>query len=121
MAKLTQTQKELAAMAAEMLHDCRVRVFFSRESRIMIGIQAHNFDVKNPNTWRVFITQCHQMDDFKKKLGLIELCKKFENDQFVLYRGGNDLELIADNFIYFFGQDDWAGDVQEIDLADMIW
>ena len=82
----------------------------------MVGLMPHKEGVPNPNTFRVFLIYCHPNDDFKKKLGLIELGKRLGNDNFVLYRGGNDLEVIAQNFINFFGQWDYD-DMKEIDLA----
>ncbi len=117
MAKLTQDQKEQASLIAEIFSDEQMRVFFCRESRIMVGIMPHNPDMHNPNTYRVFVTQCHEQDKFKKKLGLIELCNKYENDNYVLYRSDAPIDDIATNFIEFFSFDGWAHDMQEIDLA----
>lgn len=88
MAKLTTMQKETFNNCRDYLAECNVRVFFSRELRMMIGIVSDNYESrsKDPIIYRMFVTLCNPADEFKKKLGVIELCNKFENDQYNLVK-----------------------------------
>lgn len=116
MAKLTQTQKEQATLSAEYLADMQMRVFFSREARIMVGIMPHNAEMPNPNTFRVYVTQCHTNDEFKKKLGLIELGNKFDDNNFVLYRNARHPDSLALELMEFFCYSGIVNDMKELDL-----
>lgn len=97
MAKLTFVQKGTFKNCRDYLAECNVRVFFSRELRMMVGIAPDSYESlsKEPIIYRMFVALCNPADEFKKKLGVIELCHRLESDQYNLVR-------ILDNSIEFF-------------------
>ena len=101
MAKLTSTDKELFNNCREFLADSNMRVFFSRELRMMVGIVP---ETENGTIYKMFVTLCHKNDKFKKKLGLIELCNKFDNDNFNQVRilGSEDIAAFVNNYMGMF-------------------
>lgn len=96
MAKLDQSQKQTFKNCREFLAEFNMRVFFSRELRMMVGILPDEVD--NGTIYKMCVTLCHKNDKFKKKLGLIELCRKFEDDNF------NQVRILSPNVEDFVEQ-----------------
>ncbi len=78
MAKLTAMQKEQFNDAKKWFGELEMRIFFSRELRMMIGIMPDGGDSKNPLIYRMYVALCHPNDEFKKKIGLVELFNNFK-------------------------------------------
>lgn len=117
MAKLTQAQKAQFNNAKEWFGELEMRVFFSRELRMMIGIMPDG-GMDNGLIYRTYVTLCHPNDDFKKKLGLIHLCEAYENDNFNRVRIHNsDVEPYAIEYMKLFAIANFHGfDVEEMKL-----
>ena len=95
MAKLTQAQKERFNLDKAWLRNLDMRVFFSRDLKMMIGIMPDGA-MDNGLIYRTYATLCHPNDDFKKKLGLIHLSEAYDNDNFNRVRIYNsDVEPFA--------------------------
>lgn len=95
MAKLTSVQKEQFANAKEWFGELDMRVFFSRDLKMMIGIMPDG-GMDNGLIYRTYVALCHPNDDFKKKLGLIQLSDAYDNDNFNRVRIYNsDVEPFA--------------------------
>lgn len=104
MAKLTSMQKEQFNDAKECFGELEMRVFFSRELKMMVGIMRDGGDSKNPLIYRVYVALCHPNDEFKKKLGLIQLCQAYDNNNFNLVRilDREDIEAFASSYFEIF-------------------
>lgn len=81
MAKLTAMQKEQLRNAKGWFSQLDMRVFFSRDLKMMIGIMPDG-GMDNGIIYRTYVALCHPNDDFKKKLGLIQLSDAYDNDNF---------------------------------------
>lgn len=115
MAKLTATQKEQFANAKEWFGELEMRVFFSRDLKMMVGIMPDS-GMDNGLIYRTYVTLCNPNDGFKKKLGLIELCNKFENDNFNQVRVHNSsLEYFVIEYMKLFA----IADFHEFDFQEM--
>lgn len=87
MAKLTQAQKEIFRNARAALATIKTRVFFSRSIGKMLAITPTSTERKHGQIIFVIATAlCHPNDEFKKKLGLIELYDNYDNGHGVLMR-----------------------------------
>lgn len=87
MAKLTQAQKEAFRNARADLATLETRVFFSRASGIMLAIMPTPSERKQGQIiFDITSALCHPNDEFKKKLGLIELYDNYDNGHSVLMR-----------------------------------
>ena len=104
MAKLTALQKEQFNDAKECFSDLGMRIFFSRELKMMIGIMPDGGDSKNPVIYRMYVALCHPNDEFKKKLGLIQLLQAYDNNNFNLIRilDQEDIEAFASRYFETF-------------------
>ena len=79
MAKLTQAQKEAFRNARASLATLETRVFFSRATGIMLAIMPTPSERKAGQIiFDITIALCHPNDEFKKKLGLIELYYNYD-------------------------------------------
>ena len=87
MAKLTQAQKEAFRNARASLATLETRVFFSRATGIMLAImptpskREHGLIISD-----IAVALCHPNDEFKKKLGLIELYNNYDNGHSTMAR-----------------------------------
>ena len=97
MAKLTQAHKEAFRKARADLATLETRVFFSRAAGIMLAIMPTPSERKAGQIiFDVAVALCHPNDEFKKKLGLIELYYNYDNGNSVMMRiKHNDLEGFA--------------------------
>ena len=97
MAKLTQAQKEAFYNACEDLAKLETRVFFSRATGIMLAIMPAPSERKAGQIiFDITVALCHPKDEFKKKLGLIELYDNYDNGHSMMMRiKHNDLEGFA--------------------------
>lgn len=87
MAKLTQAQKEAFRNACADLVTLETRVFFSRSIGMMLAIMPTPSERKHGQiVFDITIALCHPNDEFKKKLGLIELYDNYDNGHSVLMR-----------------------------------
>ena len=98
MAKLTQTQKEAFRNARWSLATLETRVFFSRATGVMLAIIPTPTERKQGQiVFDITVALCHPNDEFKKKLGLIELYDNYDNGHSVLMRiEHNDLGGFAE-------------------------
>ena len=95
MAKLTQAQKEAFRNARASLATLETRVYFSRSIGKMLAIMPNPLGRKHGQI--VFEALCHHNDEFKKKLGLIELYDNYDNMRCTMMRiEHNDLEGFAE-------------------------
>lgn len=117
MAKLTATQKEQFRNAKEWFAKIDMRVFFSRDLRMMVGIMPDG-GMDNGLIYRTYVALCHPNDDFKKKLGLIQLSAAYDNDNFNLVRIHNsDIELFVIEYMKLFTIADWQDfDIEKMEL-----
>lgn len=115
MAKLTQEQKEQFNDAKEWFTELEMRVFFSRDLRMMVGIMPDGGDSKNPLIYRMYVALCHPNDEFKKKLGLIQVCQAYDNNNFNLFRIPNMLDI--DSFVVQYVQ--MFSNYEEFDFQEM--
>lgn len=81
MTKLTSIQKLQSANAKGWLGVLGMRVFFSRDLKMMVGIMPDD-GMDNGLIYRTYVILCHPNDDFKKKLGLIYLGEAYDNNNF---------------------------------------
>ena len=115
MAKLTAMQKEQFRNAKEWFAQLDMRVFFSRDLRMMIGIMPDG-GMNNGLIYRTYVALCHPNDEFKKKLGLIHLCEAYDNDNFNRVRIHNsDIEPFAIEYMKLFA----IANFQEFDFQEM--
>lgn len=114
MAKLTQTQKEQFANAKEWFDAIDMRVFFSRELKMMVGIMLDGV-MDNGLIYRTYVTLCHPKDDFKKKLGLIQLSEAYDKDNFNMVRVHSDVE----DFVCEYMRLTTISHYQEFDFQEM--
>ena len=98
MAKLTQAQKEAFRNARHELATFNARVFFSRSVGMMLAIMPTPSERKHGQIiFDITTALCHPNDEFKKKLGLIELYDNYDNGHSVLMRiEHNDLGGFAE-------------------------
>ena len=98
MAKLTHAQKEAFHKACADLNTLETRVFFSRSIGMMLAIMPTPSERKHGQIiFEVAVALCHPNDEFKKKLGLIELYDNYDNGRSVLMRiEHNNLEGFAE-------------------------
>ena len=98
MAKLTQAQKESFRVARADLVLFETRVFFSRSSGMMLAIMPTNSEREHGRIiFDIAIALCHPNDEFKKKLGLIELCYNYDKGRSTRMRiEHNDFEGFAE-------------------------
>ena len=98
MAKLTQAQKEAFRNARADLVKLETRVFFSRATGTMLAIMPTTTERKHGQIiFDITVALCHPNDEFKKKLGLIELYDNYDNGHSVLMRiEHNDLGGFAE-------------------------
>ena len=98
MAKLTQAQKEAFHNARADLATLETRVFFSRSSGMMLAIMPTPSEREHGQIiFDIAIALCHPKDEFKKKLGLIELYNNYDRGCSGLMRiEHNDLEGYAE-------------------------
>lgn len=92
--KLTQEQKDYFDYLLEMLVKSTMRAFYSKDGQFAFAIAPAYSYIKNPKVFRVFTTLCNPADQFKKKLGLIELSNKIDNGEFILIRAENQQDAI---------------------------
>lgn len=91
MAKLTQAQKEAFRNACADLATLETRVFFSRASGIMLAIMPTPSERKQGQIiFDITSALCHPNDEFKKKLGLIELYDNYDNGHSTMMRIENN-------------------------------
>lgn len=115
MAKLTAIQKEQFRNAKDWLGELDMRVFFSRDLKMMVGIMPDG-GMDNGLIYRTYVALCHPNDEFKKKLGLIQLSAAYDNDNFNLVRIHNsDITPFAAAYMTLFG----IADFQEFDFEEM--
>lgn len=115
MAKLTAIQKEQFRNAKEWFTQLDMRVFFSRDLRMMVGIMPDG-GMDNGLIYRTYVTLCHPNDDFKKKLGLIQLSDAYDNDNFNRVRICNsDIEPFVIEYMKLFA----IANFQELDFEEM--
>lgn len=114
MAKLTSVQKEQFANAKEWFAEIDMRVFFSRDLKMMVGIMPDG-GMDNGLIYRTYVTLCHPNDDFKKKLGLIHLCEAYDNDNFNRVRVHSDVE----DFVCDYMRLTTISHYQEFDFQEM--
>ena len=97
MAKLTHAQKEAFHKACADLNMLETRVFFSRSSGMMLAIMPTPSDRKGGRIiFDIAVALCHPKDEFKKKLGLIELYNNYDNGRSTMARiNGHNLEEFA--------------------------
>ncbi len=86
MAKLTQAQKEAFRNARASLATLETRVFFSRATGVMLAIMPTPTEPDGQIIFDTAVALCHPNDEFKKKLGLIELCDNYDKGHSVLMR-----------------------------------
>ena len=87
MAKLTQAQKEEFRNARASLATLETRVFFSRSVGMMLAIMPTTTERKDGQIiFVIAIALCHPNDEFKKKLGLIELYDNYDNGHSTMMR-----------------------------------
>lgn len=87
MAKLTQAQKEAFRNACADLATLETRVFFSRAIGMMLAIMPTSSERKAGQTiFDITVALCHPNDEFKKKLGLIELYNNYDNGHSTMMR-----------------------------------
>lgn len=118
MAKLTATQKEQFRNAKGWFGSgLGMRVFFSRDLKMMIGIMPDDW-MDNGLIYRTYVTLCHPNDDFKKKLGVIELCRAYDNDNFNLVRVCNSgIQPFVIEYMKLVANADFQGfDFQEMEM-----
>ena len=98
MAKLTQTQKEAFRIARADLATFNARVFFSRATGMMLAIMPTPSERKQGQIiFDIAVALCHPNDEFKKKLGLIELYDNYDNGRSMMMQiEHNDLEGFAE-------------------------
>ena len=98
MAKLTQAQKEVFRNARASLATLEARVFFSRATGVMLAIMPTPTERKDGQIiFDITVALCHPNDEFKKKLGLIELYDNYDNMRCTMMRiEHNDLEGFAE-------------------------
>lgn len=115
MAKLTSINKETFKNCREYFAECDMRVFFSRDLKMMIGIMPDG-GMENGLIYRTYVTLCHPNDEFKKKLGLINLSEAYDNDNFNLVRIYNsDITPFAAAYMTLFA----IAEFQEFDFEEM--
>lgn len=115
MAKLTAIQKAQFVNAKEWFNELDMRVFFSRDLQMMVGIMPDG-GMDNGLINRTYVTLCHPNDEFKKKLGLIHLCEAYKNDNFNRVRIGNsETEMFVIEYMKLFAN----ADFQEFDFQEM--
>ena len=97
MAKLTQAQKEAYRKARADLATLETRVFFSRSVGMMLAIMPTPSEREHGQIiFDITVALCHPKDEFKKKLGLIELYDNYDNEHSMMMRiKHNDLEGFA--------------------------
>lgn len=87
MAKLTQAQKEDFRIARAALATFNARVFFSRSIGMMLAIMPTPSEHKHEQIiFDITVALCHHNDEFKKKLGLIQLYDNYDNGRNMLMR-----------------------------------
>ena len=98
MAKLTQAQKEAFHNARASLATLETRVYFSRATGIMLAIMPTPTERKEGQIiFDIAVALCHPNDEFKKKLGLIELYNNYDNGHSTMMRiEHNDFEGFAE-------------------------
>lgn len=98
MVKLTRAQNEAFYSACEDLAALETRVFFSRSVGMMLAITPTPSERKHGQIiFDITVALCHPNDEFNKKLGLIELCDKYDNGHSMMMRiEHNDFEGFAD-------------------------
>ena len=96
MAKLAQAQKEAFRVARADLALFETRVFFSRSAGMMLAIMPTHSEREHGQTiFDITTALCHPNDEFKKKLGLIELYNNYDNGHSTMMR------IEHNNFEYF--------------------
>ena len=103
MAKLTQAQKEAFRNARASLATLETRVFFSREAKMMLAIMPTPTDRKDGQIiFDITTALCHPNDEFKKKLGLIELYYNYDIGHSTMMRiENNNFEDFAERIFNF--------------------
>ena len=98
MNKLTQAQKEAFRKARADLATLETRVFYSRSTGKMLAIMPTPSEREHGRIiFDIAVALCHPNDEFKKKLGLIELYDNYDNGRSVLMRiEHNNLEGFAE-------------------------
>ena len=98
MAKLTRAQNEAFYNACEDLATLETRVFFSRSVGMMLAIMPTPSERGHGRIiFDIAVALCHPNDEFKKKLGLIELYDNYDNGHSTMMRiEHNDLGGFAE-------------------------
>ena len=98
MPKLTHAQKEAFHKACADLTTLETRVFFSRPTGKMLAIMPTPSEREHGQIiFDIAIALCHPNDEFKKKLGLIELCYNYDKGRSTRMRiEHNDFEGFAE-------------------------
>ena len=87
MAKLTQAQKEAFRNARASLAAIGTRVYFSRATGMMLAIiPTPTYRKDGQIVFYITTALCHPNDEFKKKLGLIELYDNYAHGHSTLAR-----------------------------------
>ena len=87
MAKLTHTQKEAFHKACADLTTLETRVFFSRPMGKMLAIMPTPSEREHGQIiFDIAVALCHPNDEFKKKLGLIELYDNYDHGHSTMMR-----------------------------------
>ena len=91
MAKLIQAQNEAFRNARYSLSTLETRVFFSHAAGIMLAIMPTPSERKQGQIiFDITVALCHPHDEFKKKLGLIELYDNYDNGHSTMMRIENN-------------------------------
>lgn len=103
MAKLTANQKEQFRIARAEMAAFNTRVFFSRSIGMMLAIMPTPSERKHGQiVFDITVALCHPNDEFKKKLGLIELYNNYDTGHNTRVRiENNNFEDFAERMFDF--------------------